>query len=321
MIRVALDAMGGEGAPEVPVRAARDVLSDRGREVRVLLVGDPGTLEPALEASGGRPDGLSVVPARETVEDDEPPARAVRRKPDSSIVVGLRLQSDGRADAFVSAGSTGAVMAGSMLVLGALPDVERPALGALVPTADAPTLIVDVGANVSSRPRHLLQFARLGAVYVRELLEVEEPRIGLLNVGEEQEKGDDVAVAAHDLLRADGDLRFAGNVEGHHVVRGDCDVLVCDGFVGNVVLKFYEGLAAHVVGLLEDAAGGELPPEHRRIRRVLDYAEYGGAPLLGVDGVSVVCHGASPARAVRNAVGTAARAARSGIVDALARGP
>lgn len=313
--------MGGEGAPAVPVRAAREALSDPDGGLEVLLVGEPEALDGALGRAGGRPEGLTVVPAGPSVADDEPPARSLRRRPDSSIAVGLRLQRDGEADAFVSAGSTGAVMAGSMLVLGGLPGIERPALGAVVPTADAPALIVDVGANVASRPRHLHQFARLGAVYVRELLGVEEPAVGLLNVGAEEEKGDEVTVEAHGLLRSDGDLRFAGNVEGDRIIRGDCDVLVCDGFVGNVLLKFYESIAGHVIGLLEDASGGRLRPEHRRIRRVLDYAEYGGAPLLGVDGVAVVCHGASSSRAVRNAVGVGARAARSGIVAALARGP
>jgi glycerol-3-phosphate acyltransferase PlsX len=313
--------MGGEEAPDVPVRAAREALTGPEGELEVLLVGDPDVLDAALERAGGRPDGLSVVPAGQTVADDEPPARSVRRKPDSSIAVGLRLQRDGAADAFVSAGSTGAVVAGSMLVLGSLEGVDRPALGAVVPTAGTPALIVDVGANVSSRPRHLRQFARLGAVYVREVLGVEDPAVGLLNVGEEEGKGDEVAVEAHELLRSDGDLRFAGNVEGDRIIRGVCDVLVCDGFLGNVLLKFYESIAGYVAGLLEEASGGRLHPEHRRIRRVLDYAEYGGAPLLGVDGVAVVCHGASSSRAVRNAVGVAARAARSGIVDALARGP
>lgn len=313
--------MGGDGAPDVAARAAREALSGPDAELEVLLVGDPDALSAALERAGGRPDGVTVVPAGEAVADDEPPARAVRRKPDSSIAVGLRLQRDGEADAFVSAGSTGAVMAGSVLVLGGLPGVDRPALGAVVPTADDPALIVDVGANVSSRPRHLHQFARLGTVYAREVLEVDDPGVGLLNVGEEEGKGDEAAVEAHGLLRADGDLRFVGNVEGDRIIRGACDVLVCDGFVGNVLLKFYESIAGYVAGLLEEASGGRLRPEHRRIRRVLDYAEYGGAPLLGVDGVAVVCHGASSPRAVRNAVGVAARAARSGIVDALARGP
>lgn len=319
MIRVALDAMGGDGAPAVPVRAARAALAEDDGELEVLLVGGPDVLRREIDASGGRPARLSVVAAAEAVEDDESPARAVRRKPDSSIAVGLRLQREGEADAFVSAGSTGAVMAGSVLLLGSLPGVDRPAIGAVVPTAAEPILLLDVGANVTTRPRHLRQFAHLGAIYVRELLGISEPRVGLLNVGEEPEKGDDVAVAAHDLLRSDAALRFAGNVEGHRIIEGDCDVLVCDGFVGNVVLKFYESIAGRVVALLEEASGGELRPEHRGIRRILDYAEYGGAPLLGVDGVAIVCHGASPPRAVRNAIGVAAQAVRSGIVDELER--
>lgn len=318
MIRVALDGMGGDGAPGVPVRAAREALAQR-EGLEILLVGDPDVLGDGLESTGGVPDGLTLVPARQTVADHEPPARAVRRKPDSSIAVGLRLQRDGEADAFVSAGSTGAVMAASVLVLGGLPGVDRPAVGAVVPTSGEPTLILDVGANVSSEPRHLRQFAHLGAIFAREMLGRNEPRVGLLNVGEEAEKGDETAVAAHQLLASDDDVRFAGNVEGHRIIRGDSDVVVCDGFVGNVLLKFYESIAGYVVGLLEEASGGRLLPEHRRIRRILDYVEYGGAPLLGVDGVAVVCHGASPARAVRNAIDAAARAVEAGIVEKLER--
>lgn len=319
MIRVAIDAMGGDDAPGVPVRAAREALGEGDEELEILLVGDPDVLREETEAAGGRPDRLTVVPARETVGDDEPPARAVRRKTDSSISVGLRLQRDGEADAFISAGPTGAVMAASVLVLGSLPGVDRPAVGAVVPTARAPTLILDVGANVSSQPGHLHHFAHLGAIYAREVLEMEEPRVGLLNVGEEEEKGDEVAVAAHRLLGSDPELRFVGNVEGHRIIQGACDVLVCDGFAGNVLLKFYESIAGYVVSLLEEASGGRLPPEHRRIREVFDYVEYGGAPLLGVDGVAIVCHGASPPRAVRNAIGVATRSVRSGIVDKLER--
>lgn len=320
-MRVALDAMGGDGAPEVPVRAALGALAEDSAALSVLLVGDPERLEPAVRESGEPPERLRVIPALQTITMDEPPVLAARRKPDSSIVVGLRLQAEGEADAFVSAGSTGAVLAASMFVLGRLPGVDRPSVGAQFPTADRPVLVLDAGANVDCRPAHLHQFAHLGSIYVRDLWGVAVPRVGLLNVGEEEEKGDDLAAATHALLRADPDLRFVGNIEGHRIIEGRCDVLVCDGFVGNVLLKFYESMAGFIVGLLEGEAreaGGE-----RRaagpVERMLDYTEYGGAPLLGVDGVVVLCHGSSPPRAIRNALSVAVDSVRASMVADLGR--
>lgn len=319
MVRVALDAMGGDDAPGTPIRGALQALErDPTGGLEVLLVGDPTSIRRGLEQQGVGPDAVPIVEARETVGMDEPPARAVRRKRDSSIVVGVELQRRGEADAFVSAGSTGAVMAASLLVLGALPGVDRPAVGAVFPTSSAPTLVLDVGANVDSDPANLHQFAHLGAIYVRELRETDEARIGLLNVGREPEKGNDLTRATHRLLREDPQLRFVGNVEGRDIVRGACDVAVCDGFVGNVLLKFYESIAGFVAGLVEEGPG-DGAPELRRVRRILDYAEYGGAPLLGVDGVTTICHGASPPRAIGNAVGVARRCVESGIVREMAR--
>jgi glycerol-3-phosphate acyltransferase PlsX len=311
--------MGGDDAPHVPIRAALEALSDEGgEELEVLLVGDPDAIRGELREMGRAPDALPVVEAREQVGMGEAPARAVRRKQDSSIVVGVELQRRGEADAFVSAGSTGAVMAASLLVLGALPGVDRPAVGAVFPTSGAPTLVLDVGANVHADPENLLQFAHLGSIYIRELLEADPPRVGLLNVGREPEKGTELTRAAHRLLREDPQLRFVGNVEGRDIVQGACDVAVCDGFVGNVLLKFYESIAGFVVRLLGDPPGAE-HPELEAVRRVLDYAEYGGAPLLGVDGVSIICHGASPPRAVRNAIGVARRSVETRIVAQMSR--
>lgn len=319
MVRIALDAMGGDGAPSAPVAAAVEVLQAAEGGLEILLVGDPERIDEALTRAGGKPDGLHVVAATETVSMEESPVRAVRRKPDSSIRVGLDLQLDGEADAFVSAGSTGAIMAASLLTLGPLPGVDRPAVGAVLPTADRPVLAIDVGANVGCRPRHLLQFAHLGAIYLRDLDDRDTPRVGLLNVGEEAEKGDDILVEAHRLLASDPDLRFVGNVEGDSVIEGACDVLVCDGFVGNVLLKFYESIAGFVVELVDQALDGRRDPGLERVLRLLDYTEHGGAPLLGVDGVVIVCHGSSPPRALENAVRVARRSVDSGMVADLAR--
>lgn len=322
MIRVALDAMGGDRAPEAPVQgAASAVRADD--DLRVLLIGDPDDLERALSSLAPSSDTgrLRVVAAPDRIGPDEAPAMAVRRKPESSVVVGIRMAAAGEADAFVSAGATGAVVAGSLLEMDRLPGVDRPAIGAVVPTVDTPTLVLDAGANVNCRPRHLHQFAHLGLIYARDMLGRDEPRIGLLNVGEEAKKGDEVVAAAHDLLAEDGAVDFVGNVEGNRIISGSCDVLVCDGFVGNALLKFFESMAEFVVGWLEKR--GEYPEEGSdglsELLSVLDYAEYGGAPLLGVTGVSVVCHGSSSPRAIENALRFAARSVRSGMVDHLTR--
>jgi glycerol-3-phosphate acyltransferase PlsX len=278
------------------------------------LVGDPGRLKADLPED--LPDGIGIFPASEVVEMHESPVRAIRRKPDSSIVVGLDLVRQGTADAFISAGPTGAVMAASRFLLGMLPGVERPAVGAVFPTAGEPTLVVDGGANVDTRSSHLLQFAHLGSVYMRALLGLERPRVGLLNVGAEPGKGGNRVVATYRLLQEDAHLNFVGNVEGHQIITGACDVLVCDGFVGNVLLKFYESVAGFMSGMLERKLDPAVCAEAlQEIHVALDYIEYGGAPLLGVDGVSVICHGASPARAIKNAIRVASTCVETGMVE------
>jgi len=321
-VRIALDAMGGDGAPGVPLRAALEALEEGGdRALAVTLVGDPAVLEEPVRASGHTADRLTVAPASEAIGMDEPPVQAVRRKRDSSIVVGLELVRGGEADAFVSAGSTGAVLAASLFALGRLPGVDRPTVGAMFPTAASPVLVLDAGANVDCRPAHLHQFAHLGSIYVRDVRGTPEPRVGLLNVGEEEEKGDARSVGAHELLAGDPGLRFVGNVEGDRIIAGACDVLVTDGFAGNVLLKFYESMAGFVTGLLREGGSraGRADRQTEEVLRMLDYTEYGGAPLLGVDGVVVLCHGGSPARAVRNALRVAAESVAAGMVDDLRR--
>jgi glycerol-3-phosphate acyltransferase PlsX len=226
------------------------------------------------------------------------------------------MHKEGEADAFVSAGPTGAVMATSLFTLRPLPGVDRPPAGAMLPTAKDLCLLVDAGANVGCKPHHLVQFAQLGSVYARDALAREEPRVGLLNIGEEPGKGDELTIEAHALLSAAPGINFIGNIEGRDIVRGDCDVIVCDGFVGNILLKFYESVAGYIVDLLrtqlEADRSDRLDLEH--VFRVLDYAEYGGAPLLGLGGVSIICHGESPPKAIRNALAVAVRAVRSGLV-------
>lgn len=319
-MRIALDAMGTDGAPLSEIAGAASALKDLDGDIEILLVGDQGILEPALDAHRDVPrERISIVHAPDRIAPGDSPASAIRKKPNSSIAVGIRLQKEGGADAFVSAGSTGAVMAASLVLLRPLPGVDRPAIGTLLPTAATPALMLDAGANVDCRPHHLVQFARLGTIYAQDLMGVARPRVALLNIGEEPEKGDELAVEAHELLRGSG-LNFVGNVEGRDIIRGACDVLVCDGFVGNVLLKFYESVAGLVIQLLKKELhrkGTDL--ELDEIFRVLDYAEYGGAPLLGVNGVTIICHGQSTPKAIRNAIGVAARAVRSRMVSHIAR--
>ncbi len=316
MIRVAVDVLGGDAAPDAPIAGALAALAAWPDEVSVCLVGPPLEIESRLADAPG--EGISVVAAEERIEPGEAPALSVRRKPRSSIVRGLEVVHEGGADALISAGSTGAVMAASVLTLGVLPGVDRPPVGALFPTATGRMLVLDVGANVDSRPRQLHQFALLGSIYLRDSLSIDRPRVGLLNVGEEAEKGDDVAVATHRLLAGDPDLEFVGNVEGHQIIEGPCDVLVCDGFVGNVLLKFYESMAGFILRLLgESGIRGHVDLD--RMLRFLDYTEYGGAPLLGVDGVVVICHGSSPPRAIKNAIRAAIDSVAAGMVSDMRR--
>jgi phosphate acyltransferase len=318
-VRIALDAMGTDDAPASEIAGALQTLRDR-EDLSIVLVGDEQAIREGLDREATAPlDRLDIIHAPDRIEPGDSPAQAVRRRPDSSIVTGVRLQKEGDADAFVSAGSTGAVMAASLILLRPLPGVARPAIGTLLPTAGSPTLMLDAGANVDSKPRHLVQFARLGTIYAQDLMHVQEPRVALLNIGEEAEKGDELAVESHRILRESG-LNFVGNVEGRDIIRGACDVLVCDGFVGNVLLKFYESVAEFTIGLLTremDRVGTTLDLEE--VFRVLDYAEYGGAPLLGVNGVSIICHGQSPPKAIRNAVHVAAQAVASRMVEHIAR--
>lgn len=320
-MRIVLDAMGTDHAPAAEVAGAIGALRELEPDFEVVLVGDQATVEAELarhpDAPGARLH-LHHAPDRVTASDS--PASALRRKPESSIVVGLKMVQAGEADAFVSAGSTGAVMATSLFTLRPLPGVDRPAVGTVLPTAGRPCLLLDAGANVDCKPHNLVQFAHLGNIYAQDLMGVARPRVGLLNIGEEPEKGDELTVEAHKLLAEESGIHFIGNVEGRDIILGVCDVVVADGFVGNVLLKFYESVAAFIVGLLKK----ELREEDRtvdleKVFRVLDYAEYGGAPLLGVGGISIICHGESSPRAIENALGVAAQAVRSNMVKHIAR--
>ena len=313
MARVALDAMGGDFAPAVPVAGAIEALAELPQSCDVVLVGRTEEIEAELSKRGDRPDRLHIVEAPETIEMGEKPLAAVRGKRKSSLRIGLELQKQGEVDAFISAGNTGAMMAASTLFLGLHPGVERPAIAALFPTASKPAMVVDAGANIDCSPRELRGFAHLGSVYARDVLGRESPAVGLLNIGEEEEKGSQAVREAFELLRGEPGINFVGNVEGRDIVMGELDVVVCDGFVGNVVLKFYESVSRLFTDLLRQEMDRAVLESQAmgKVLHVLDYSTYGGAPLLGVKGVSVICHGRSPARAIKNAIHVALRAVES----------
>jgi phosphate acyltransferase len=309
-VRIALDAMGSDRAPAVEVEGAVRALAELEGDFQLVLVGDEPSIRAELDRFPDAPrERIEIRHAPERIAMGDSPAQAIRRKPNSSIVVGLTLHKEGGGDAFIHAGSTGAVMAGSLFLLRPLSGVDRPAIGAVFPTAKGSTLMLDAGANVDTRPHHLVQFAHLGTIYAQDLMGIERPRVGLLNIGEEPEKGNEVVVETHRLLAASPNLNFIGNVEGRDVIHGGCDVLVCDGFVGNVLLKFYESVASFIVKLLRrEMQESEFELDFSRIFRTLDYTEYGGAPLLGVNGVTIICHGGSPPNAIRNAIRVAVQA-------------
>ncbi len=313
MIRIALDAMGGDYGPEVPVEGALAAAAELPESCEMQLVGRQEEIRAALAKHGADPNRFPIVDAPDVVGMGEKPLAAVRAKPKSSIAVGLGLQKRGEADAFISAGNTGAVMAASTILLGLHAGVQRPAIGALFPTGAEPVLVLDAGANVDCSPRELQGFAYIGAVYARDVLGRPQPTVGLLNIGEEEEKGNAAVKEAHALLRHSTHFRFVGNVEGRDILAGSCDVVVCDGFVGNVVLKFYESVERLFRSLLERSMerGALETPGVQGLFRILDYSEYGGAPLLGIRGVSVICHGSSSPRAIKNAIRVALQSVQS----------
>lgn len=313
MVRIAVDAMGGDHAPHAEIDGALAAARDFG--VRIALVGQPEKVEPELRRCGWRAQGdagIELIEAPEVVRMDEPAAVAVRRKKRSSLRVAIKLLADGKADGFITAGNTGAAMATAMMVLGTLPGVDRPALAAQIPTKTGrPTLLLDVGANSDCKPMHLVQFAIMGDAYARAMFGIERPTVGLMSIGEEEVKGNELTKEAFALLRNVEHLNFVGNVEGRDVFTGNVDVIVTDGFTGNVMLKLSEGLSDVVTALIRRELSASVitrtgamlaRPAFRNIKRRLDYTETGGAPLLGVRGVVMIAHGSSNARALRNAI-------------------
>jgi glycerol-3-phosphate acyltransferase PlsX len=307
--KIAVDAMGGDHAPAAEVDGAVQAAAQYG--IPIVLVGQEERIRPYLEKHESDGFSLEIVRASEVITMDESAATAARKKKDSSIRVAARLMRDGVVSGVVSAGNTGAVMATVKMVLGTLPVVDRPALSTVLPTQKGkPAILLDVGANVDCKPHHLEQFAVMGDIYSREIFGIRRPRVGLLSIGEEDTKGNELTKEAFKSLKQ-APINFIGNVEGRDIFKGEIDVIVCDGFTGNVALKLSEGLIETFAAMLRQelekttaAKVGYILAEKafRAFRRRLDYSEYGGAPLLGMNGITIVCHGRSNANAIKNAI-------------------
>jgi len=318
-MKIAVDAMGGDYGPAVVVEGA--VAAAREYGATVILIGDKAAIEREVMRLGAESPAIEVRHASQVVGMAESPSQALRRKRDSSLRVAAQLVKDGEAGAFVSAGNTGAAMAIAMFVIGVLPGVDRPALAAVLPNLRRFTVLLDVGANVDPKPWHLLQFAVMGHIYARDILGYDNPRVGLLSVGEEEGKGNELTKEAYEQLK-DSSLNFIGNVEGRDIYNGRCDVVVTDGFTGNVALKISESLAEMLGAMIKEELMRDLRskmgaslalPAFARFKRRVDYTEMGGAPLLGIDGAAIVCHGASPVKAIKNAVRVAGEWAGAGV--------
>ena len=329
MARIALDAMGGDLAPQAPVAGALLALAELAPAHRIQLVGRGAVINGELDkliagenaSAAAQRARIDVVDAPDVIEMTDKPTAAIRGKPKSSMTVGIKMVADGQSDAFVSAGNTGAQMAASVFLLKLHDGVTRPPIVTLFPTVKHPVVLLDSGANVDCSPDELVQFARLGSVFAEDVLGRANPGVGLLSIGEEPEKGNSVVKEAHQLL-AKADLNFVGNVEGRDILtggsaRGAIDVVVCDGFVGNVLLKFYESVPALMLGKL--AQSGVSKETLAGTFKGFDYSDYGGAPLLGVNGVSIISHGRSSPRAIKNALLVALRAIESKMDEHIGR--
>ena len=331
-MKIAVDAMGGDFAPEQIVFGA--VRAARKYQCEIVLVGDEAAILGVLKReSGWEQLGITVHHAGEVIGMGEHPADAVRTKKDSSIVVATQLVKDGTCDAVLSAGSTGAAVTAAQLILKRIRGIGRPTIATPMPTPKGVTLLLDSGANVDSKPEHLVQSGMMGSLYAEHVFGKEHPRVGLLNIGEEEAKGNEQAKATYQLLKAMQTIHFTGNAEGRDIPKGNFDVVICDGFVGNVVLKFAEGLAKTILKLIKEAIkeGGILArvgafllmPTLKKLGKRLDVTEYGGAPLLGVNGCCIICHGSSNAKSICSAIGVANGYVKSNVLghirDALAK--
>jgi len=325
-MKIAVDAMGGDYAPEEIIKGVILFLEER--KIEITLLGDQRKIEELIQKN--KPDEkidqyLSIIHCQEYVSNNESPLKALLSKKKSSIMIGMNLLKDKKTDAFISAGHSGAMMAGALLVLGRFPKLQRPAIPAVLPTLKGQVVILDVGANVDCKPDHLAQFALMGNKYAQYILKIENPKIGLLNIGEEENKGNILAQSSYKILK-NQKLNFIGNIEGKDIFKGKADVIVCDGFIGNILLKTSEGLAKFLMTEINQKIIEKLPlssemellrQEFSQLAKVTDYTEYGASPLLGVKGLCFICHGRSKAKTIKNAIINAYKFIQSNILQQL----
>ena len=307
---VVLDAMGGDNAPAAMIDGAIDAISKE-KNVKVILVGIEDVIRKGLEGKTYNPEQIEIVNATEVIETAEPPVHAIRRKKDSSIVVGMKLVKEGKADAFVSAGSSGAILVGGQVIVGRIRGVERPPMAPLIPTAKGVSILVDSGANVDSRPSFLVQWAKMGSIYMENIMGIKNPKVAIVNVGLEEEKGNQLVKETYPLLKACKDINFIGSIEARNIPNGDADVIVCDAFVGNVILKLYEGTAKMLLSKVKTTLMSSLKTKIGALliknslsdtMKSFDAKQYGGAPLIGLNGLVVKTHGNAKAMEVKNSL-------------------
>ena len=307
---VALDAMGGDNAPKEMIKGAVQAL-EKTDAVQVLLVGKEDVIRAELAQYTYDKARIEIVNATEVIETAEPPVNAIRRKKDSSIVVGMKLVKEGQADAFVSAGSSGAVLVGGQVIVGRIKGVERPPLAPLIPTEKGVSLLVDCGANVDARPSHLVQFAKMGSIYMEHVVGIKNPKVGIVNIGAEEEKGNALVKETFPLLKGEKNINFIGSVEAREIPHGQADIIVCEAFAGNIILKLFEGVGSVLISEIKKGMMGSLrskigallvKPALKKALKSFDSSEYGGAPLLGLNGLVVKTHGSSTAKEICNTI-------------------
>lgn len=310
IVRIAVDAMGGDNAPGQIIKGAVEAVNER-EDIKVLLVGKEAIVQSELGKYTYNKDRIVVVNADEVITNDEAPVMAIRRKKDSSVVVALNLVKNGEADAFVSAGSTGAVLVGGQLIVGRIKGVERPPLAPLLPTMHGVSLLIDCGANVDARPSHLVQFAKMGSLYMENVVGIKNPRVAIVNIGAEEEKGNMLVKETFPLLKNCNDINFIGSIEAREIPNGGADVIVCEAFVGNVILKLYEGLGSALIGKIKTGLMSSTKskigallckPALKETLKSFDSSKYGGAPLLGLNGLVVKTHGSSKSIEIKNSI-------------------
>ncbi len=310
MIRIAVDAMGGDNAPEELVAGAVEAVKERS-EIKVLLIGQEDAVNQELSKYTYNKEQIEVIHASEVISTEEPPVNAVRKKKDSSLVVGMNMVRKGEADAIVSAGSTGAILVGGQVLVGRIKGVERPPLAVLIPTDKGVSLLLDGGANVDARPSHLVQFAKMGSIYMEHAMGVKEPRVAIVNIGAEEEKGNALVKETFPLLKECSDINFTGSIEAREIPHGGADVIVAEAFVGNVILKLYEGVGAALISKVKEGMMTSLrskigalliKPALKATLKSFDASQYGGAPLLGLKGLVVKTHGSSKRTEVKNSI-------------------